>query len=272
MEAAKTVKACRRMKVKKAPEVPIMGGPGSLPPLKIQKQQMVGGLGSLPPYKIQPPQQMVGGPGSLPPRFKPQMKVGGPGSLPPELDKNMDEEEKKEPEAESLEVIEAIKGLRTDINKFLSGVESGGVITIHHLRFYVDVVLCFQELLDEAQSAVDDDPAASKIIEEICHTIKMKVRQYFITVFRQTTISTRKLIYQLFTFPNREYTSKIIKLIGQIERDSGNPDDDNDDGGPEIFDSDVIILCQEQRLDGLACYHIDVTVIFSTIIFIDAPM
>ena len=245
-----------------------MGGPGSLPPIKIQSElPMVGGPGSLPPMaqmKMEAPQQMVGGPGSLPPRFKPQMKmkVGGPGSLPPEFRKDLREEEKKEPQTESLELIDAVKALQGDINKFFGNIECDKTITIHHVRFYVDVVLCFQRLLDDAQSAVDDDPAAAKIIEEMCHTIRMKTRQYFITIFRQTTIDTRQLIYQIFTYPNRPYSSKIIKLILQIEKDSGNPDDPNDDGGPEIFDSDVIILCQEPRLTGLACYHIDVTVRF----------
>ena len=187
--------------------------------------------------------------------------VGGPDSIPPFLKKQTQEAESKEPEAASLPVIDAIKSVRNEINKYLSMIEAAGQTTMFEVRFYVDVAKCFKELLDEASKALDDDPGAVKIIENMCHTFDMKIRKYFIDHFRGTDLKTRKLIYQIFSFNNREFTQPIVDFINAIEDESSDDDDEDDDHEhPEIFDSDVIILCQEPRLRGLVCYNIDVTV------------
>ena len=239
----------------------MVGGPGSLPPN--MRPQKLGGPGSLPPRQklvLEPPAEMVGGPGSLPPKFRPQPKiVGGPDSIPDFLKKDTEEDENKPPRPESIPIIVVVKEVLADINKFVAQLEASSQTTMFEVRFWVDVIKCFRELLDETAKALDDDPAAAKEVEDLCHTIELKIRQYFITIFREPNLRTRKLIYQIFAFNNREFTQPIIDFIEEIEDDSSDPSDPENDH-PEIFDSDTILLCEEPRLRGLVCHSIDVTV------------
>lgn len=239
----------------------MVGGPGSLPPN--MRPVKLGGPGSLPPREklvMEPPAQMVGGPGSLPPKFRPQPKiVGGPDSIPDFLKKDTEEEESKPPQPESVPIIMVVKEVLTDINKFIAQLEASSQTTMFEVRFWVDVIKCFRQLLDETAKALDDDPAAAKEIEDLCHTMELKIRQYFITLFREPNLITRKLIYQIFSFNNREFTQPIIDFIVELEDGSTDPSDP-DNERPEIFDSDTILLCEEPRLRGLVCHSIDVTV------------
>ena len=241
--------------------LPMVGGKGSLPP---QFQAKVGGPGSLPPQARQkmkrpPVEQMDGGPGSLPPRFKAQPKiVGGPDTIPDFL-KEPAEEEAKEPRAESIPIVAVVNEVLTDINKFVAQLEAASQTTMWEVRFWVDIIKCFRELLDRAQKALDDDPAASKQVEQLCHLVESKIRQYFITIFREPNLRTRKLITQIFSFGNREVTQPIIDFLVNIEDGSSDPEDPDNDH-PEIFDSNTILLCEEPGLRGLVCHNIDVTV------------
>lgn len=271
--ATKTVVAYTKNKPKiliPMEPVPMVGGPGSLPPQ--YQPQKVGGPGSLPPQaklKVPKPEpMMVGGPGSLPPRFQPQPKiVGGPDSIPDFLKKDTEEAELKDPKPEAANVLATIKELMADINKFSASLEATPDTTMWEVRFWVDVVRCFRELLNAAQKAVDDDPAASKQIGDLCSTVEQKIRQYFIVLFREPNLKTRKLIYQIFSFKNREITQPIVDLIVALEDESSDPEDPDNDH-PEIFDGDVILLCEEPRLRGLACFSIDVTVRFFQLFYV----
>uniref|UniRef100_A0A7M5V0H6 Uncharacterized protein n=1 Tax=Clytia hemisphaerica TaxID=252671 RepID=A0A7M5V0H6_9CNID len=261
LDATQTVIAFSKQKPKEPvvmmEPVPMVGGPGSLPPQEGKSRGIMSRIKNKLFGKKKPKIAAV-----APAAFKPQPPkiVGGPDSIPPFLKKHTKEDEPKEPEAASLPVIDAVKGVRNEINKFLAALEAAGHTTMFEVRFYVDVAKCFKALLDEASKALDDDPAAAKIVENMCHTFDLKIRQYFIDHFRGSDLKTRKLIYQIFSFNNREFTQPIVNFINELEDESSDDDDEDDDHDhPEIFDSDVIILCQEPRLRGIVCYNIDVT-------------
>ena len=107
------------------------------------------------------------------------------------------------------------------------------------------------------QSVAEKDVEA---VEEMIKDYNLQFRSKLIEVLNDPSENGRQLLNAIFSYENIDEMDDIINFIWQMIEETEDGDDDDRPESQEIFDSNILILCQEENLSGIACVHVDVTV------------
>ena len=107
------------------------------------------------------------------------------------------------------------------------------------------------------QSVAEKDVEA---VEEMIKDYNLQFRSKLIEVLNNPSENGRQLLNAIFSYENIDEMDDIINFIWQMIEETEDGDDDDRPESQEIFDSNILISCQDENLSGIACVHVDVTV------------
>ena len=152
--------------------------------------------------------------------------------------------------------------------------------TIEEISYtlFLQWVEMFSEFGDLIENIGDRLPGKASQITTRLDKVETDIRSQLITFFQKPSSVGLNILAELYTFENFKDSDPALEFLEDTSDDSDDDDEDEDDVDteddsegdendisedeekPEIFDTNTIIFCEQERLVSDSCRRIDVTV------------
>uniref|UniRef100_A0A7M5V8Q8 Uncharacterized protein n=2 Tax=Clytia hemisphaerica TaxID=252671 RepID=A0A7M5V8Q8_9CNID len=147
---------------------------------------------------------------------------------------------------------------KKSIEDFFTEQEDDKEMDTRDFETFVLIITNYWSALEEAVISVSNND--EKKVQQLMKDYNNLYRTKLIEILNNPSENGRQLLNYVFSYENLKTTDYIINFIWQmIEETVVNEDDPDQPESQEIFDSNTLILCEEENLAGIACYYVDVT-------------
>uniref|UniRef100_A0A7M5U2U7 Cnidarian restricted protein n=1 Tax=Clytia hemisphaerica TaxID=252671 RepID=A0A7M5U2U7_9CNID len=155
-------------------------------------------------------------------------------------------------------IITLLEMAKKSIEDFFTEQEDDKEMDTRDFETFVLIITNYWSALEEAVISVSNND--EKKVQQLMKDYNNLYRTKLIEILNNPSENGRQLLNYVFSYENLKTTDYIINFIWQmIEETVVNEDDPDQPESQEIFDSNTLILCEEENLAGIACYYVDVT-------------